>query len=117
MPEWAENTHDLIVTIVRKGCVEKIIEASKNAGAEGGTVLSGRGIGIHEGKKFFGIPIEPEKEILLTLIQKEKTDQVLSNICKAGEFHKPGTGIGFVVDLQRVVGIVHFLQHLDEESC
>lgn len=70
MPDWASDTHDLIVTVVKKGCVEKIIEASKKAGAEGGTVIPGRGIGIHEGKKFFGIPIEPEKEILLTLIPK-----------------------------------------------
>lgn len=114
MRNWSVDTHDLIVTIVKKGCVGKIIEASKNAGAEGGTIVPGRGIGIHESKKFMGMTIEPEKEILLTLIPKDLTDQVLSAIVEAGEFNKPGTGVGFVVELKRVAGIVHYLKRMEE---
>ena len=53
---------DLIVTIVKKGFSEQIIQASIKAGAKGGTVLFGRGTGIHEKKKILGIPIEPEKK-------------------------------------------------------
>ncbi len=112
MPHSAVNTHDLIVTIVKKGWVEKIVDASRKAGAEGGTIIPGRGIGIHESKKLLGIPIEPEKEILLTLVPKEITDEVLSAIIEAGELNKKGTGVGFVLDLKRVVGIVHFLEQL-----
>ena len=112
------NTHDLIVTIVKKGWVERIIEATKKAGAEGGTVIPGRGVGIHESKKFWGIPIEPEKEILLTLVTKEQTEEVLNTIIKAGKLDQPATGIAFVVDIKRVAGIVHFLQQLEEkENC
>lgn len=114
MEKWAVDTHDLIVTIIKKGWVERITKASRKAGAEGGTIILGRGIGIHESKKFMGIPVEPEKEILLTLIKKEKTDQVLSAIVEAGELNRPGTGIGFVVELKRVVGIVHFLKELED---
>lgn len=36
---------DLIVTIIPKGESEKIVTASKRAGAEGGTILYGRGTG------------------------------------------------------------------------
>ncbi len=118
MADSAVNTHDLIVTIVKKGRVERVIEASKKAGAEGGTIIPGRGTGIHESKKFLGIPIEPEKEILLTLVPKEITREVLSAIVEAGRLNKPGTGIGFVLDLKQVVGIVHFLEQMegDRES-
>lgn len=112
MAETASETHDLIVTVVRKRCVEGIIEASKEAGAEGGTVISGRGVGIHEGKKLMGIPIEPEKDILLTLVPEEITDQVLSAIIKAGDLNKPGTGVCFVLDVKKVAGIVHFLENM-----
>jgi len=111
-----ENTHDLIVTIVRKGWVERVIEASKKAGAEGGTIIPGRGTGIHESKKLLGIPIEPEKEILLTLVPKETTDHVLEAIIEAGELNKKGTGVGFVVDLKKVVGIVHFLEKIEQQK-
>ena len=40
--------YDLIVTIVNKGRAEKVMEAAKKAGAEGGTILHGRGSGVHE---------------------------------------------------------------------
>ncbi len=113
MAEFAENTHDLIVTIVKKRFVEEIIEATKNTGAEGGTIIPGRGTGIHEGKKLLGIPIEPEKDILLTLVPKNMVDEVLSAIIKAGNLNCPGTGICFVLDVKKIAGIVHFLEQYD----
>lgn len=116
MADIAVDTHDLIVTIVKKRWVERIIEASRKAGAEGGTIIPGRGVGIHESKTIMGIPIEPEKEILLTLIPKEKTDQVLSAIVEAGKLNQPGTGVGFVIELKKVVGIVHLLRQMEENK-
>lgn len=102
--------HQLIVTIVKKGWAERIIDAAKKAGARGGTVLHGRGVGIHEQKKLLGLPIEPEKEIILTLIHKDKTNDVLKAIVEKGQLQKPGTGIGFVIDVDKVVGIVALLE-------
>jgi len=105
---WGNKSeHDLIVTIVEKGKAEDVIEFSKKGGAEGGTILGGRGAGIHETTKILGILIEPEKEVVLTLIRKEKTEAVLNEINKGMELEKPGHGIAFVVDVPRVVGITH----------
>jgi nitrogen regulatory protein PII len=102
--------HQLIVTIIKKGWAEKIVEAARRAGARGGTIFHGRGVGIHEQKKFLGLSIEPEKEIVLTLIHKDKTNQVLKAIVDAGQLQKPGTGIGFVIDVDKIVGIVSLLE-------
>lgn len=105
---WGNKSeHDLIVTIVEKGKAEDVIDFSKKGGAEGGTILGGRGAGIHETTKILGILIEPEKEVVLTLIHKDKTDSVLNEIHKGMELDKPGHGIAFVVDVPRVVGITH----------
>lgn len=104
--------HDLIVTIVKKGCCERIIEATRKAGAEGATIIPARGTGIHEQKKLLGIPIEPEKEIIFTIIQEEKTEEVLQAIIKAGKLEQPATGIAFVVELKEVVGVVHLVKAL-----
>lgn len=101
--------YDLIVTIVNKGDSENVIEASRKAGAEGGTIMFGRGTGIHEKAKLFGISIEPEKEIILTLIDRDKTEQVLSTIIEQADLHKPGKGIAFVVEVDKVAGINHAL--------
>lgn len=103
------SVHKLIVTIVKKGWAERILTAAQSAGARGGTVLHGRGSGIHEQKRLLGIPIEPEKDIILTLVHEDKADVVLSAIVNAGQLQKPGTGIGFVLDIEKAVGIVSLL--------
>lgn len=98
---------DLIVTIVNRGGAIDVVEASKRAGAEGGTIINGRGSGIHETAKLFGIPIEPEKDIVLTLIDHAKTDQVLQAITEEVGLNEAGKGIAFVLDVERTVGICH----------
>lgn len=108
--------HHLIVTIIKRGHSSRVVQAAKEAGARGGTILHGRGVGIHEQKKLLGIPIEPEKEIVLTLIHKDKSDEVLKAIEKAGNLNKPGTGIGFVLDVEMVVGIVGLVEGLSNED-
>jgi nitrogen regulatory protein P-II 1 len=70
----------LIVSIVRKGWGSSVLEASVQAGARGGTVLFGRGAGIHEHEKIFGVSIEPEKEIVLTIVKQEEVDRILDAI-------------------------------------
>lgn len=99
--------YDLIVTIVDRGKADKLVKASKEAGAQGGTILHGRGTGIHDVKSLLGLVIEPEKEIILTVITTDKTEQVLRALVQAGELTKPGTGICFVLPLRGVMGIVH----------
>jgi len=99
--------HDLIVTIVPRGAAEKPLRASQEAGAEGGTVIYGRGVGIHEKRKVLGVPIEPEKEVLLTVVPRTLTQAVLESIVASAELDLPGAGIAFVVALERVVGVCH----------
>lgn len=104
---------DLIVTIVRKGHAETVIDAARKAGAEGGTTIGGRGTGIHEQARILGIPIEPEKEIVLILLDKSKTDKALDLIYAAAEFDKPGRGLAFVLDVEKAIGIRHIKRALE----
>lgn len=106
----SEIKYDLIVTIVNKGLAEDVTAAAKKAGAQGGTVLSGRGQGIHEQAKLFGIIIEPEKDVILTLIDKNRTDSVLDAIASAVNLDEPSKGIAFVLDVEKTAGINHPLK-------
>lgn len=108
--------YDLIVTIVNQGNSDKVVEASKKAGAEGGTILHGRGTGIHEKAMLFNILIEPEKEIVLTLITRDKTNHVLKAIEEEAELNKPGKGIAFVIEVEQTVGINHILNKMINEK-
>ena len=105
---WRDKKeYQLIITIVEQGNAEDVIECAKKGGAEGGTILTGRGAGIHDTSKILGILIEPEKEVIFTLIEKEKTDTVLEAIVDGMELEKPGKGIAFVIDVPKVAGITH----------
>jgi len=97
----------LIVTIVPKGWGNTVLQASVTAGARGGTVLYGRGIGVNEHEKIFGIAIEPEKEIVLTVVYSDKADAILQEIVRAAELTEPSRGLAFVVALDKVVGVSH----------
>ena len=100
----------LIVSVVRKGWGSTVLEASVKAGARGGTVLFGRGAGIHEQEKIFGMSIEPEKEIVLTVVYADQVDTVLSEIVRAAELNDMGRGIAFVLPVEKVVGVAHFMR-------
>lgn len=104
-----ENKYDLIVTIVNKGNAEIILKASKKAGAEGGTVMYGRGTGVREKGSILGIPIEPEKEIIFTIISQDKTKEVLEAIIDSVNLNQPGAGIVFVLEIKHLAGIYHLL--------
>lgn len=111
-----QGDFDLIVTIVSKGRASLVTEAARKAGAEGGTVLFGRGTGIHETQRIFNIPIEPEKEIVLTLVPQTITDRVTEAIDKATNLSKPNHGIAFVIEAKRVLGIVHLIPELQADA-
>jgi nitrogen regulatory protein PII len=97
----------LIVSIVRKGWGDTVLEATVKAGAHGGTVLFGRGTGIHEQQKLLGIAIEPEKEIVLTLTYAHRAEGILQEIVRAADLEAPGNGLAFVLPIDKVVGTPH----------
>lgn len=100
----------LIVSIVQKGWGSTVLEASVKAGARGGTVLFGRGAGINEQEKIFGMAIEPEKEIILTVVYQDQVEPVLDEIVRTAQLNQKGRGIAFVVPVDRIVGIAHFMR-------
>lgn len=109
MIEKVGDQFKLIVIIVKKGLARKVIKACKEAGSEGGTVIQGKGVGTHETGSILGIKLEPEKNIILSLVKNSDVNSVLHNITKKAELDKPGTGIGFVINSHSITGIAHLL--------
>lgn len=104
----------LIVTVVRKGWGSTVLQASVQAGARGATVVVGRGAGVNEQEKIFGMSIEPEKEIVLTVVAADRADATLEAIVQAAELNEVGRGIAFVLPVERLVGVTHFINRGEE---
>ncbi|MDQ1253450.1 MAG: hypothetical protein QG646_2617 [Euryarchaeota archaeon] len=103
-----EGDFVLVVTIVKKGWGDEVIKASRKAGAQGGTILYGRGTGIHENKSILGLMIEPEKEIVFTITESSIADDILKSITEAVKLDEPGTGVGFTIPVDKVFGISRY---------
>ncbi|GHV81138.1 hypothetical protein AGMMS49944_29290 [Spirochaetia bacterium] len=100
-----EFTHDLIISIVNQGYSDELMNTAREAGATGGTVLNARGQG-HEGAvKFFGISVQDEKELILTLVSREKKVSIMRAVCEAHGLNSKAQGIVFSLPVDSVMGL------------
>jgi nitrogen regulatory protein PII len=105
----------LIVAFVEDSKTDAIMQAAREAGATGCTVINNaRGEGLEESKTFFGLTLSTQRDVLL-LVERHLSRHILEHIGEVGEFDKkPGTGIAVVVDVEDAVGIVHQAAELSE---
>lgn len=100
-----EKKYELIFCIVNAGFSETVMDAAKEAGARGGTLLRGRGTANQEAEELFHITIQPEKEIVMILVPREIKDAVLKGIYKAAGLSTAGQGIAFSLAVDKTVGL------------
>lgn len=106
----------VILASVKPDYTDRIVDAGKTAGATGATIIPARGTGIREAKSFFGLTLESQTDIVMFLLGSHLVSPVLEAIKKAGEFHKPGTGIAFVMPVDQVVGLESQLNAMTSDS-
>ncbi len=95
----------LIMAFVKPSITDSVVDAMKEAGATGATIVPARGTGIHEAKSFFGLSIEDQTEIIVFLVEEHVVENLIQVIHKAGKFDQPGTGIAFVLPVEHIVGL------------
>ena len=97
--------HELILCIVNSGFSEIVMDAAKEVGARGGTVLNARGTANKEAEEFFHITIQPDKEIVMILVDAKIKDAVLHAVYRSAGLKSEGQGIAFSVPVNHVVGL------------
>lgn len=97
--------HEVIFCIVNAGFSDAVMDAAKEFGARGGTVIHARGTASLEAEKLFGITVQPEKEIVMILVPKEIKNDILHALYKAVGLNTPGQGIAFSMPVDATVGL------------
>ncbi len=103
--EEDENMYNAIIVVLEKGKAEDALEAAQRAGASGGVIINARGAGRHETNKFMFMDIEPEKEVLMMITPREKTDGVAEAVNDEMKLSKPGNGVMIIQDVSKVYGV------------
>ena len=97
--------HEVIFCIVNAGFSDAVMDAAKEFGARGGTVIRARGTANQEAEKKFGITVQPEKEAVMILVPANIKDDILHALYKEVGLKTPGQGIAFSLPVDNVVGL------------
>jgi len=99
----------LIIAFVDSDKTEQILEAARQEGATGSTIISqARGEGLEHTKTFLGLNIETPRDVLLLLVEQHLARPILESIAKAGDFESNAKeGIAFQIDVEDAIGVMH----------
>lgn len=97
--------YELIVTIIDRGNSQIVMDAARSAGATGGTIIHGKGTGNEKVEKFFGITIQPEKEIIFILSPIENKEKIMKAINEKTGLREKIQGICFSLPVEETIGL------------
>jgi len=106
----------LIVALTEDSITNKIVDAARQKGATGSTVISSaRGEGIQVAKTFLGLSLETQRDVVLLLVEEHMSRDILETLETVGEFEaNPGSGIAFSIDVEDAVGVANQVSQLSE---
>jgi len=98
-------THSFLMITINQGYSEEVMDAAKESGATGGTVLHARRLGTEEPMKKWGISIQPEKEIIFILTEQDKKHAIMRAIGEKCGLHSEAQGIVISIPVDAVAGL------------
>ena len=109
---------NLITCVIQKDLAEPVLEAAKNAGAQGATISYAQGTGIRERMGLLGVAVEVEREIVQVLVSKDQVDRIFERMYLAGRLDTPGMGYIYAAPLVQAATYIpaHLLEDKDSLS-
>lgn len=105
-----DNKYELVICIVNAGFSQNVMEAARAAGATGGTILRARGSANAEAEEFFNITVQPDKEMVMILVDAGIKDEVLKTVYKSAGLGGEAQGIAFSLPVTRTTTLKKVLE-------
>ncbi len=104
----------LLVAFVDDHVTDEVIQAAREAGATGCTVVTNaRGEGLEKKKTFLGLSLETQRDMVLLVVEEHRARHILETVGEVGRFDtSSGTGIAFQVDVEDAVGVAHQVESI-----
>lgn len=100
-----KHTHEVIFCIVNAGFSDAAMDAARECGAKGGTVINARGTATPEVEKHFNITVQPEKEIVMIIVDRTIKDNILHALYQKVGLNSEAQGIAFSLPVDKTVGL------------
>ena len=108
----SKQTHELVVAIAKQGHTDQVMNAARSAGATGGTVVHAKGAGTDLAKKFFGVSIATERELVFILVKAENRKDIMKAIIAQAGVKTEAEAMVFSMPVSDIAG----LRQLDAEE-
>ena len=97
--------HDLVLAIVNTGYSEEVMAAARSAGARGGTIVHARQSEPDIASRFFGIALQPDKELVLIVIERQHKVELMKAVNKACGMHTGAHGLLISLPVDSCAGL------------
>jgi nitrogen regulatory protein PII len=99
----------LILVFIDINKTDTVLEAARELGATGATIINNaRGEGIEKKKTFLGLNLEAQRDVILFLVEQHLSRKIIEEIARAGRFdEEPGSGIALQIDVEDAIGVLH----------
>jgi putative nitrogen regulatory protein P-II len=95
----------LILAICNSGNADDVMNTAKLAGARGGTIIHARGSAQKDSEHFLGITIQPEKDVIMIIVDEETKNPIMQAISKNHGVGTKSHTITISLPVDDVVGI------------
>jgi nitrogen regulatory protein PII len=97
--------YELIVVVINAGYADTVMDAAREAGAGGGTVLHAKGTGSMRGEKFYNMRFADEKDMVYIVAHKSEKAAVMKAVNQKAGPDTEARGICFSLPISSVMGL------------
>ena len=97
--------HEMIVAVVNQKYTESVIDAAKNAGATGATILHTRSVNNAPAEQLIGTSFMQESDTVMMLTTNEYKQGIMEAIRDAGGLKTEGGAVIFSLPVDGLIGI------------
>lgn len=107
----------LIMVFVDEDKTDKVLDASRQAGATGATIITNaRGQGLQKTLGIFGLEILSPRDVVLILVETRRADDIMDAVTKAGQLDESlSTGIAIQIDVDKAMGLTEHIKALEQQ--
>lgn len=98
-------THELIVVIANRGHTDQVMDAARSAGAAGGTTIHAKGTGTELARKFLGVSLAAEKEIVFILAKEADRKPIMKAVMTQAGMSTRAQAVVFSLPVTDLAGL------------
>ena len=106
--EPMQSDYELIIAILEAGYTDMVMDAAREGGAGGGTVVHAKGTAAERAQKFFGISLADEKDMLYIVTSRAKRNDIMRSIMQKAGIDSKAHTIAFSIPVAATAGFKLF---------